>query len=171
MLLHTIRDPWQKVRSAVSEADDCMTAAGAGGTPKKNWAARDTTKGTDIPLAANGIGLAMMGSTTDATVTVNIYQYAQFGPAEFVGAGTFTIGAMEVVEDPTDPAHAASSLFYADTFVWTDREWPEDKVGIIDGDGNDGLCVLLWEAWNADFLKVEVSAISAGTATPIFKYG
>ncbi len=171
MLLHTIRDPWKKVRTAVSAADDCMTAAGAGGTPKKNWSARDITKGCVIPIAANGIGLAIMGSVEDATVTVNLYQYAQYGPAEFIGAGTFTIGAMEVVEDPTDPSLTPSSLLYADTFVWTDREWPADKVGLIDAGGDDGICEVLWEAWNAYFLKVEIAAISAGTATPIFKYG
>ncbi len=171
MLLHTIRDPWKKVRTAVSEADDLMTAAGAGGTPKKNWNARDDTKGSVIPMAANGIALAIMGSVENATVTVNIWQYAQYGPAEYIGAGTFTIGAMEVVEDPTIPALPPSSLLYADTFVWTDRGWPRDKVGLIDFEGDDGLCEVLWEAWNAYFLKIEVSAISAGTATPIYKYG
>jgi hypothetical protein len=148
-----------------------MTAAGAGGTPKKNWAARDTTKGVNVPLGANGIALAIMGDVENADVTVNIYIYAEKGPAEFVASGTYTIGSQEVVADPTLPDAPTSTMLYADTFVYTDQGWPNSKIGLIDYEADEGITEVVFDAMGAYFLKVEISAIDGGlTVIPMFKH-
>ena len=134
----------------------------------KNWAARDETKGKAIPLAANGITLTVIGTTEDATVTVNIWLYSKNGPAEWVAGITFTVGAMDVVEDPT--TGETSAYLYADTLTFDDQEWPNDKIRRYDYDGNDGLAQVKFDGEGNEFLKVEISAISAGSAIPIFRY-
>ena len=42
MVPHSVQDPWLKIRPEVSAVDDLMTADGAGSTPTKDWASRDT---------------------------------------------------------------------------------------------------------------------------------
>lgn len=167
---YTVRNPWKKVRDAVSSADDVMTAAGAGGTPKKNWSARDTTMGCTIPLGGIAIGLGLLGSVEDAEVVLNVYLYAQYGFAELVASATYTIGSMEIVEDPTNPSLPASSLLLADTIAFTDQNWPNDKVKLVDYEGDEGAALMWLNASGLEFLKVEVASISAGTATPIFRH-
>jgi len=170
-LLHTIRDPWKRVRGAVNVTDTLMTGNGAGGSTKKNWSARDASIGCAVPLAANGISLGMMGNVEDADVTVSTYVYAEYGGAEFVFSGTYTIGGQEVVEDPTQQGILLPSYLYADTIVFTDRGWPTSKINRIDYEGDDGIAQTLFEAFGIKWLKVEIAAIDGGlTVIPIFKY-
>ncbi len=170
MLLHTIRDRWLKVRGSVSSVDDLMSPAGAGGTPKTNWAARDMTKGKEIPLAGNGIKISAMGNTENKTCTMNVWLYGKHGPAEWVGSFTITVGSREVVEDPT--TDETSSLLYIDTIVAVDQEWEPDRIRLEDADGNEGFAILkIADAEGSDVIKVEVAAIDADTEiTFIFKY-
>lgn len=171
MLVHTVQNPWMKVRTEVSSTDTLMTADGAGSTPRKCWTERDTTKGQNIPLGANGVKVALMGDDEDSDATITVWVYAERGPAEWVIGATFTIGAMEVVEDPTTNAMEATTLNYADAITVVDQGWPNKLLNTIDAGGDDGIAQIIFEACGARFIKVEVSALDSGLkVTPIFTY-
>lgn len=158
-----------KVRAAVASADSVMSPTGAGGRPKTNWAARDETKGRDIPLAANGLGISLMGNVEDAQVTTNIWIYSVEGTAEWVASVIWTVGSREVVEDPT--TGETSSYLYADTAAFVDQEWPDDKIRLYDNDANEGLAQVKFDAEGAAFIKIEIASIAGGlTVIPIFRY-
>ena len=187
MIVHSVRDPWMKVRPEVSEVDSLMTADGAGGTPKKNWAARDTVlttlpvgnEGREIPLGSTGLSIGLMGELTggdidDETCVVNIWLYQQNGPAEFVASGTYTFGKQEVVEDPTLTPTVSVDYLYADTVVLTDQGWPRGKLAISPPDevGSEDIALITFSIYGALWIKVEVSALSdpGMKVVPIMKY-
>ncbi len=183
---YSVRDPWMKVRPEVAEVDDLMTADGAGGTPKKNWAARDTAivstignEGRDIPLGAMGLSIALMGLLTagdidDETCTVNIWVYQPKGPAEFVASAVYTFGKQEVVEDPTIDPTVEVDYKYADTVSFTDQGWPNDKISFSPPDkvGSEDIALITFSIYGAIWVKVEIAALSnaAMKVVPIFKY-
>lgn len=172
-VLHTIRDPWIKIRDAVADTDTSMTADGAGGSPTKEWASRDTSMGCTVPLAGNGLGVSVMGDVENAQCTLNIYVYKQNGPARFVASVTFTIGGQLCVEDPTTGAQEVSALMYADTIALVDRAWPPDYFELVpdDGGANDEIAGVIFDGRGGHFLKVEVAALDEGlTVTPILEY-
>lgn len=160
-----------KVRDEVSVVDTLMTKDGAGGTPKKHWANRDNTMGVILPLGTNGIMVGLMGDDEDAAVTLTIWVYGERGPAQWVAGLTYTIGGQEVVEDPTTNEANPLSLKYADTIVVVDQGWPNKFFNCIDAEGDDGVACAIFEGGGAKFIKVEISALTAGLkVTPIFRY-
>lgn len=166
-----VQNPWMKIRVAVSSTDTLMTADGAGGSTKKNWRVRDKTKGQDIPLGATGISVAMMGDDEDSDVTTTIWLYTERGPAQWVVGATWTIGAMQVVEDPTTLAGETTSLLYADTIAVVDQGWPNRFFNMMDYGANDGLAEIVFNSLGARWIKVEISALDSGLiVTPIFRY-
>ena len=187
MIVHSVRDPWMKVRPEVSAVDSLMHGSGAGGAPKKNWAARDTVltalpvgnEGREIPLGATGISVGLMGRMTTGdveakTCTVNIWLYQDRGPAEFVASGTYTFGIQEVVEDPTLNPTATVTHNYADIVTITDQGWPLSKLAISPPDevGSDDIALMIFSIYGSSWIKVEVSALSdaALRVIPIMKY-
>lgn len=187
MVPHSVHDPWLKIRPEASEVDDLMTADGAGSTPKKNWAARDTVltalpvgnEGRGIPLGATGLSVALMGLLTagdidDETCIVNIWLYHAKGPAEFVASALYTFGKQEVVEDPTIDPTANVDYKYADTVVYTDQGWPDGKIALSppDGVGSEDIALVSFTSYGAVWIKVEIAAISdaAMKIVPIMRY-
>ncbi len=171
MLVHTVQNPWMKIRDEVSAVDTLMTKDGAGGTPKKHWADRDTTMGVTIPLGANGIMVGLMGDDEDSDVTITIWVYSERGPAQWVAGLTYKIGGQEVVEDPTTNEADPLSLKYGDTITIVDQGWPNRFFNLIDSAGDDGVACAVFEGAGAKFLKVEISALDAGLEViPIFRY-
>lgn len=159
--LYTVRNPWQKIRAAVSTADTVMHPTGAGGAPKTNWDARDGTKGVAITAAANGVVVGVIGNTDGKQVTINYWLYAEYGPAEWVASIQWTLGSREVVIDPTD--NSDSTYVYADTAEFVDQEWDDDKIRLYDADGNEGLSVCKFDSEGNYFIKSEIAAIDADT--------
>jgi len=173
MITHTIQNQWLKIRSAVSDTDTAMTADGAGGSPTKEWGSRSTTKGIIIPMAGNGIGITLMGDVEDAEATISLYVYQERGPARFVCGATFTIGAQQVIEDPTSPTSGESSLLYADAVAITDQAWPQNYFNYLpeDGVGADEIAEIQFDCQGTKFILIEVSALDEGlTVTPIMRY-
>ena len=166
--LYSVRNPWQKIRAAVSTVDTVMHPTGAGGAPKTNWAARDGTKGIPITAAANGVMVGVIGNTDGKQVIINYWLYAEYGPAEWVASIQWTMGAREVVVDPTD--NLTSSYVYAGTAIFIDQEWPNDKIRLYDDDGNDGLSICKFDGEGNYFIKAEIAAIDeVTTVIPIVR--
>ena len=165
--IYSVRNPWQKIRSVASAADSLMHPTGLGGLPKTNWDARDGTKGIDITAATNGVIVGVMGDTDNAIIVINYWLYAEYGPAEWVTSITWTIGTREVVIDPT--TRLDSSYLYADTAVFLDQEWPNDKIRLYDNDGNEGMAVCKFDGEGNYFIKAEIASISAGNVIPIVR--
>jgi len=160
-----VQNPWMKVRNEVSVADTPMTDA------TKYWSARDTTMGVTIPLGARGVVVGLMGDDEDSAATITIWVYGERGPAQWVAGATYTIGAQEVIENPTDNALSPLSLKYADTIAIVDQGWPNRFLNVIDAGGDEGLACIVFETMGAKFLKVEVSALDSGLKViPIFRY-
>lgn len=182
MILHAPRGPWMRIRADfVMAVDDLMTAAGAGGTPLKNWTARPGEGYTkEIPLGAGGIFVSLLmdkssawEGTPDEFATVNIYVRQEKGPAEYVISGTFTAGGQLVVEDPTISTSPAVDYRYPETFVETDRGWPEGKYAISppDGVGTDDIAGVYFAVFGFSYIEVEVAALDTDVSVvPIFRY-
>lgn len=162
---HTVQNPWQKIRSEVSAVDSLM------GDADKAWKDRDTAMGCYVPMGANGLVVGLMGDDVNKDCTMTIWVYCEYGPAEWVIGATWTIGAQQVVEDPTEPSRPASALLYADTIVTVDQGWPKKLLNFMDHEGDDGVAKIIFEATGAKWIKVEISGLDAGLkVTPIFRH-
>lgn len=172
--LHTPAGKWHKVRSQVTANDTAMN------NTNKNWSSRGTTKGRDIPLGANGVVLAFIGDNAagdggmeDDTADVKVYVYMEGGPAELVYSGTITVGAQDVVEDPTLFVGASGETDtgqYVDTLTADPGTW-STTVGLADEGGNDGVAKLYFDCEGASWIAVEITSLTAGLyITPIFRY-
>lgn len=174
MQIHTITGQWLKVRDQVTGNDAAMTAS------TKNYAARGTTKGRDIPLGSNGVCIAFIGDNSagdgameDDTAVVTVYVYMQGGPAELVYTCTITVGAQEAIEDPTLMVGASGvpdTGYYCDKFATATDSWAT-TVGTADAAGADGVAKLYFDCEGATWLVVEVTSLDSGLyITPIFRY-
>lgn len=182
MITHSPRHPWQRIREAfVTSVDDLMTAAGAGGTPTKDWDSRPKEGYTkDIPLGAQGVFVSLMmdkssawEGTPDEFATVNIYVRQEKGPAEFVVSGTFTAGLQLVVKDPTLDTSPDVDYRYPETFAITDQGHPEGKLTISppDGVGSDDIGGVYFAIFGAGYIEVEIAALDTDVSVvPIMKY-
>ena len=171
--IHTPAGKWLKVRAQVTANDTAMTAS------NKNYVARGTTKGRDIPLGANGVCLAFIGDNAagdgameDDTAIVTVYTYMQSGPAEKVYTCTVRVGAQKAVEDPTlpYPSVVADTGYYVDELSLETDTWAT-TVGTADASAADGVAKLYFDCEGGTWLVVEITSLSAGLyLTPIFRY-
>ncbi len=174
MQLQVVRNPWMKIRTAVSVSNTPAAMTDA----NKDWGQRGTTIGRDIPVGANGISVALMGDDVNSSCTSVIYLYDDRGPAQWVAGVTWTIGAQQVVADPTDAAAQASALLYADTIEIVDatrsnadQGWANRFLNQMDGAADDGVAELTFLTLGARWISMEFPALDAGlVVTPIFKY-
>ena len=169
--LDTIQCQWVKVRDAVTANDTAITDS------TKNWENKPS-HAQRVPRGANGIKIAFIGDNAagdgameDDTFVYTIYEYAKGrGPAVLVTTATATIGAQQVIEDPTIiDSVVAHTGKYADT-ITNNTDSTMTEIGLSDYEGNDGVAQLGWDiSGNSEFI-IEISSLTAGLiVTPIFR--
>lgn len=159
---------WRLIRAEGNEDSTTLTLTTAGDNgniPSTATSIGGTSSGLMETANIRCVMAFCGGAAADKTFSYAVYGYAaQNGMAEFICAGTGTLGTQQVVKYPHNKA-AATAKYWADTLTVTDATvWVR---GVVTGDaaGSNRVAKISFDCTGLMTLYVEISDADGTTGT------